>query len=324
MRIGYFADGPWSHLALEKIVRDGRFEVCFIVPRYDSQDPVLADWARRLRVDFLPLQNVNAAESRAVLERYGADLFVSMSFDQILKGPILDLPPQGFINCHAGALPFYRGRNILNWALINDAKEFGVTVHYIDEGIDTGDIIRRRTVPISDSDTYKTLLDRAVVLSAEVLHEALVSLVSGVIRRQPQASIHPVGFYCGRRIHGDEWIDWSWSSRRIFNFVRAITIPGPCARSVLNGHELLVRRAALIQDAIEYIGTPGEIVGLKGDGIVVKTGDSTILLVDVNSDTEIRFRIGLRLGLNYGSIVRELLQRVDSLEQYIRPSRATS
>ena len=324
MRIGYFADGPWSHLALEKIVRDGRFEVCFIVPRYNSQDPVLADWARKLRVDFLPIQNVNAAESHAMLERYRADLFVSMSFNQILKRSILDLPPQGFINCHAGALPFYRGRNILNWALINDAREFGVTVHYIDEGIDTGDIIHRRTAPISDSDTYKTLLDRAVVLCADVLHEALVSLVSGVIHRQPQASIHPVGFYCGRRIHGDEWIDWSWSSRRIFNFVRAITIPGPCARSVLNGHELLVRRAALIQDAIEYIGTPGEIVGLKGDGIVVKTGDSTILLVDVNSDTEIRFRIGLRLGLNYGSIVRELLQRVDSLEQYIRPSKATS
>src|SRR3972149_4178043 len=99
MRIGYFADGPWSHLALEKIVRDGRFEVCFIVPRYDSQDPVLADWARRLRVDFLPLQNVNAVESRAVLYRHRAGLFVPRSFTQSLKSRIRHLPPQGFINC---------------------------------------------------------------------------------------------------------------------------------------------------------------------------------------------------------------------------------
>jgi methionyl-tRNA formyltransferase len=298
--------------------------VCFIVPRFDAKDPVLADWARRLRVDFLPFRNINAPESLAVLGRFGADLFVSMSFDQILKRPILDLPRRGFINCHAGALPYYRGRNVLNWALINDAREFGVTVHYVDEGIDTGDIIHQETAPISDSDTYATLLDRAVVLCADVLYEALASIVGGVVRRRPQAGIHPVGFYCGRRTDGDEWIDWSWPSRRIFNFVRARTSPGPCARSVAGGHELLVRQAALIPHGLEYIGTPGEIVGMKDNGIVVKTGDSTILLVDVVSAAEIRYRIGLRLGLDYGSIVRQLLQRIDSLEQSIRPASAAS
>jgi len=318
MRIGYFADGPWSHLALKKIAEDDRFNVCFIVPRFDAPDPVLADWARRLGVDFLPLRDVNAPERLAVLERHEADLFVSMSFNQILKKPLLALPRHGSINCHAGALPFYRGRNILNWALINDAKEFGVTVHFIDEGIDTGDIIHQRTAPICDSDTYATLLDRAVVLCADVLHEALVGLATGVIHRRPQATIHPVGFYCGRRIHGDEWIDWNWSSRRIFNFVRAITTPGPCARSMVDGHEVLVRRTALIPNALNYIGTPGEIIGVKDEGIVVKTGDSTILLLDVDGDSEIRFRIGQRLGRNCASIVDELLQRINSLEQSIR------
>ena len=58
-------------------------------------------------------------------------------------------------------LPFYKGRNILNWVLINDEKEFGITVHYVDEGIDTGDIILQETFPIIDSDDYSTLLDKA-------------------------------------------------------------------------------------------------------------------------------------------------------------------
>jgi methionyl-tRNA formyltransferase len=64
-----------------------------------------------------------------------------MSFNQIFKSEIINLPRLKTINCHAGKLPFYRSRNILNWVLINDEKEFGITVHYVDEGIDTGDII---------------------------------------------------------------------------------------------------------------------------------------------------------------------------------------
>ena len=61
-----------------------------------------------------------------------------------------NMPPLKTINCHAGKLPFYRGRNILNWVLINDEREFGITVHYVDEGIDTGDIILQRVFPITD------------------------------------------------------------------------------------------------------------------------------------------------------------------------------
>jgi len=318
MKIGYFADGPWSHLALERIVRDGRFEIAFIVPRFDVQDPVLAGWAASLGVDFLPMQNVNSTENLEILGNYRADLFVSMSFNQILKKPILGLAPKGFINCHAGALPYYRGRNILNWALINDAKEFGVTVHYVDEGIDTGDIILQRMSAISDADTYATLLERAITLCAEVLHESLAKIVSGDARATPQSDIHPVGFYCCRRVPGDEWIDWNWTSRHIFNFVRAITTPGPCARTMLDGEEIVVGRAKAISDAPDYMGVPGEIVGMNAEGIVVKTGDSTILLMEASPPTRARFRIGQRFGENTAQMLRDLLRRIESIERVAR------
>ena len=77
-----------------------------------------------------------------------------MSFDQIFKEEIINIPPLKIINCHAGKLPFYRGRNILNWALINDEKEFGITVHYVDFGIDTGDSILQKNYEITDDDDY--------------------------------------------------------------------------------------------------------------------------------------------------------------------------
>lgn len=299
IKIGYFADGPWSHRALELIAADDRFQVLFIVPRFDTRDPILADWAKRLNVPFLPIERVNTPEAIAQLKFFGADLFVSMSFNQILKRPILDAAPLGFINCHAGALPFYRGRNILNWALINDEKVFGITVHKIDEGIDTGDILIQRLLSIGDDDTYRTILDRAISACGDVLHEALVGLALGTLHARPQSEIHPVGTYYGRRRPGDEWIDWTWSSRRIFNFVRAITTPGPCAMTTLDGTVVKIIAARMIDGAPSYISTPGEIVGVSAEGRVVKTGDTTLLVTAYESGDgmPVSLKIGQRFAL---------------------------
>jgi methionyl-tRNA formyltransferase len=314
MKIGYFADGPWSHLALERIARDRRFEVAFIVPRFDTQDPVLREWAGRLGVPFLPFDNVNSPAALATLARFGSELFVSMSFNQIVKREFLAMPPRGVINCHAGALPFYRGRNILNWALINDEREFAVTVHYVDEGIDTGDLILQQREPITDADTYRTLLDRAIAACADVLHRALLAIADGTATRTPQSAKHPVGLYVGRRREGDEWIDWSWSSRRIFNFVRAISAPGPGARTIVDDAVVVVERAALIAAAPAYIAVPGEIVGAGARGVTVKTGDSTILLEEVTAQSRPRLSIGKRFVPAPDPAQQALARRVVDLE----------
>ena len=298
MKIGYFADGPWSHKALEKILLDRDLEVCFIVPRFDTQDPILKAMANDNNIDFIPLKNVNDPLSIKKLNRYKADIYISMSFNQILKREILKVCEHGFINCHAGALPFYRGRNILNWALINDEKEFGVTVHHIDEGIDTGDIISQKMVNITDSDNYSSLLKKATKVCSEVLYEAIVDISKGNADRIPQDTIHPVGFYCCRRKEGDEWIDWNWSSRRIFNFVRAITYPGPCARTNFNDKVINVTSAELIDEAPAYIGVPGEITYKTSDYLIVKTSDTTIKIFPEKFEDKVfgDLRIGSRLG----------------------------
>lgn len=317
MKLGYLADGVWSHRAIEKIAADPKFEIAFIVPRYTTRDPVLRAWADKLEVPFLPLSNVNSPESLNALAEFDASLFVSMSFDQILKKDFLALAPRGVINCHAGALPFYRGRNILNWALINDAREFGITVHYVDEGIDTGDIILQRKEPISDLDTYETLLNRAAILCADTLHSALREIATGTQRRMPQSAIHPVGFYSGRRCEGDEWIDWNWTSRRIFNFVRAIGRPGPGARTLLDGKLVTVTSSLEISDAPTYVGIPGEVVGVKDSGIIVKTGDSTLLLTGLDGSGEMRMRIGKRFQSHRDFLLQESIARIFALEERI-------
>jgi len=301
MKIGYFADGPWSHEALNLIISDQALEIAFIVPRFDSQDSVLKERSLELGVDFLPIKDINSQDSIDCLDKYRADIYVSMSFNQIFKSNILSKPPLGFINCHAGALPFYRGRNILNWALINDEKEFGVTVHYIDEGIDTGDIIIQKKSKISDIDTYASLLERAITLCAESLHDALNQIRLGTAKRIKQNSIDPIGSYCRRRKVGDEWINWSWESRRVFNFIRAISDPGPCAQTLHNNSILKIRNSEIIKEESFYIGRPGEVSDKTEGFIIVKTGDSIIRIMTddnlcrENHDNLNKLRVGDRL-----------------------------
>ena len=318
MKIGYLGDGPWARDALDRMLADDRLDVRFIVPRYDSQDPQLRTRAEAHGIDFLPIRDVNDAASLRQLAAYEPDLLVSMSFDQIMRRGILELCPRGAINCHAGALPFYRGRNVLNWALINDATEFGVTVHYMDKGIDTGDIILQRQSPITDDDTYATLLDRAIDLCATTLHEAVVLLVEDRAEPIDQTTIHPVGFYTGRRVEGDEWIDWSWPSRQVFNFVRAITTPGPCARTLVGDAEIAVVRVSMIPNAPSYIATPGEVVGRDGKVVHVKTGDTTIALEELRAAPDVRLRIGTRLVSPMAMRLRRMEARIDAMERELR------
>ena len=290
IRIGYFADGPWSHKAFEKIIKDNSIEVVFIVPRIDTSDNTLKDYSERYKIDYLFPIKINSKEFIELAKSYNCDLFVSMSFNQIFKERVIKIPKYNTINCHAGKLPFYRGRNVLNWALINDEKEFGITVHFVDEGIDTGDIILQNTYPISENDTYKTLLEVAHIECAYTLFSAIKRIQSNNYTRVSQKSIHPVGFYCGQRIVGDEVIDWNQTSRKVYNFIRAVCEPGPKAHTYCGSNLVKVNSASLIPNAPVYIGKVGQIVGKTERGFIVKTQDSTVEIFEI--DSAVKLKVG--------------------------------
>lgn len=293
LKIGYFADGKWAHNAFNLLNKDKNIQIMFVCVRYDTQDLILKDLAINNGIDYLKHENINSGDFLCEIQKYECDLFVSMSFNQIFKNEIINMPKMKTINCHAGKLPFYRGRNILNWVLINDEKEFGITVHYMDEGIDTGDIILQKTYPINENDSYNTLLEVAYIECANVLYDAILLIMNGKVKPIIQSKIHPVGFYCGMRKIGDEIVDWNKNSRDIFNFVRAICTPGPKARSSINGIEVKINKVEMIEDAISYKGIPGQIVG-KVEGMpIVKTLDTTLIMTEYEYQGIIR--IGDRL-----------------------------
>jgi methionyl-tRNA formyltransferase len=248
----------------------------------------LHDYCKDYHIPYFKTPNINSPEFYSVLKEFDCDLFVSMSFNQIFKDPIINLPRLKTINCHAGKLPFYRGRNILNWVLINDESEFGITVHYVDSGIDTGNIIEQVVIPILDDDDYSTLLEKAYTGCANTLYLAIRKFVNGKVPSVSQAEIHPVGFYCTHRVSGDELIDWNQTSREIFNFIRAICSPGPQAQTVLRNKILKINKCRLVNSAPIYKGINGVVVGRDNESFKVKTLDSIIEIVDYEYDGIVR------------------------------------
>ena len=288
LKIGYFADGPWSHLAFEKLISDKDITIKFICVRYDTQDQTLYKYCQQYNIDYLKHKDINSKEFVQHIRLYECDLFISMSFNQIFKKEIINLPKLKTINCHAGKLPFYRGRNILNWALINDEKEFGITVHYIDEGVDTGDIILQRLFPITEKDNYATLLKIAYIECANILYDAVILFKKQQVQRIKQTTIHPTGFYCSQRKAGDEILDWNQTSREIFNFVRAICEPGPMARSFIDKHEIKINKVELIPNAPDYKNIIGAVIGIDKNTLIVKTKDSFIKIIEYSSSKKIK------------------------------------
>jgi methionyl-tRNA formyltransferase len=319
MRIVYFGDGVWAARCLRKLLEEGH-QVSAVIVRHKPSDGSLKEFARREGLPTRAPERVNEDEFVDWVHSLEPELNISMSYDQILRRPILQSASLGFINCHAGKLPYYRGRNVLNWAIINSEKEIGLTIHYVDEGIDTGDIILQRILPIDWEDTYGTLLEKVQASFPGLLAEAVRLIDDGEVDRQPQA--HLEGTYFGKRIPGDEWLDWHDSSLNIYNKIRAITHPAPGARTVLDDRTLIIWQAHYDPIWPEYIATPGEVVGvIPGRGVKVKTGDSFLILERVQFEGEDEhiptFPIGTRLGLNLDQVVRRLQQEVKELRDIV-------
>ncbi|MBI5049144.1 MAG: methionyl-tRNA formyltransferase [Deltaproteobacteria bacterium] len=289
VKIGLFLSYKWGKTTFERLVEDQNIEIKFVCLRGDEDTEEFQSDLKRQQIPFYKYKNINTYEFIKKIKNHGCDIFVSFGFNQIFKKEVLQINPSRFINCHPGKLPFYRGRNVLNWCLINDEKELGITVHFIDEGIDTGDIILQHMFPITDDDEYETLLNKTYEKSPELILEAIAMICCHkdmtVIK---QNDIHPLGFYCGAREKGDEIIDWNQTSREVFNFIRAISKPGPMAQSFINGKEIRINKTKIIPNAPTYKGIPGQIIGVTLNGFAVKTKDSTLEIVDYEFNGKVK------------------------------------
>jgi methionyl-tRNA formyltransferase len=190
---------------------------------------------------------------------------------------IIDLPRVGAFNLHGSLLPAYRGRCPVNWVIINGEAQTGVTLHYMIDKPDAGDIVGQKPVVIDVSDTAKTLYDKLCLTAKELLDEVLPLIKRGQIPRQKQDL--KAGSYYGGRHPEDGRIDWKKSADEIYNLIRAVTEPYPGAFAFLdNDEKIIIWWAEPIVSKETVI--PGKLI-ITNKEVLVQTGKNAIKLLDI-------------------------------------------
>ena len=219
---------------------------------------------------FQPVK-VRHPEALEEIRSLNPDLIVVVAFGQILPKALLDIPKHGCINVHASLLPYYRGAAPLNWCIINGETETGVTTMMMDVGLDTGDMLLKRSTPIDPDEDTRSLHDRLCQIGAELLGETLDELAAG--RLVPEKQDDALTCYAPMLKKEDGLIDWSKDAATVKNLVRGMT-PWPGAYSYLDDKLLKVYR---VQTATGT-GTPGAVLSAGRDGIEVACGEGSIVI----------------------------------------------
>lgn len=287
MNIVFMGTPAFAVPSLEMLIAEG-YTIAAVVTQPDrpqGRKKVLTptpvkEAALRHGIPVLQPQRLRNPEAVAELAEYKPDLIVTAAYGQILPKSVLDMPALGCLNVHGSLLPAYRGGAPIQRSIINGESVTGITLMYMAEGLDTGDMIARAEVPIEDADTAGTMFEKLSQAGAELLRRELPRLVKGKVEAEPQDDSKAT--YAPNLTRDDEKIDWSRTSREIYDQIRGL-VPYSGGFTLWNGEVFKVWAAAKPDSAQKPSGDaqPGTVLELQENGIVVKTGDGTLTLLTV-------------------------------------------
>jgi len=223
---------------------------------------------------------------RESLRKLGPDLFVVIAYGQILPRSLLDIPRHGAINVHASLLPKYRGAAPIAWAILKGEASTGVTIMKMDEGMDTGDILLQKDIPIGDEETAETLHDKLASMGGPLLSEALAKIKRGEISALPQD--HCQATYAPPLRKEDGRIDWMREAKEIRRQVRAFN-PWPGAYTLFEGQFLKIYAGEVREG--KSGGEAGKILWVGADFFEVGTGEGTFLIKEVQREGKKRMAV---------------------------------
>ncbi|WP_289136698.1 methionyl-tRNA formyltransferase [uncultured Brevibacillus sp.] len=286
-RILFMGTPDFAVTSLEALLEAG-YNVIGVVTKPDRPvgrkqvltPPPVKEAALRHGLPVLQPEKIKVEESLEEVLALSPDLIVTAAYGQILPKRLLDAPKYGCINVHASLLPKYRGGAPIHTSIVEGEKESGVTIMYMVEALDAGDMLSKVVVPIEERDTVGLLHDKLAAAGSALLMETIPELLAGSIEAQPQN--HDEATFAPNIKRTDERIDWTRTAEQIYNQVRGLN-PWPVAFTSYQGKvwklwwvEKLAGKAAGNE--------PGTIVAREEDGLIVACGDSAVKITELQPE----------------------------------------
>jgi methionyl-tRNA formyltransferase len=260
--------------------------------KHKSTYKSIDDLAASFSFPVIKVADINEANVVQTIKELKPDLIISMGWSQIIGRDILSIPVLGTIGTHISLLPKYRGHSPLNWGIIMGYKEWGITLFYLEERVDTGEIIAQKIFPIGARDDAQTLYSQATYYGIDLLIDALIKIKEGTLKtiKQPILPERPLS----KRKPEDGLIDWTSNGIEILNLIRALAKPFPGAYCYLNGKKLFIWKARLFEKEqasnIHSSRKSGEILDvISGLGVLVATQNTPVIIerISIENDLDI-------------------------------------
>jgi len=263
---------------------------------------LVADWARRKKIPLLAPVSPRSGEFIRQVQHLHFDLIVVAGYHKVIPKAVLDIPPLGIINVHAGLLPQYRGPCTWKWAIVNGETRTGVSVHVMTPALDSGDILAQRAFAISDEDTGGSLFEKFSVHGAQLLVETLEKLQQGHVNPVVQTESLASNFSYPN--DDDACISWQESAKNIRNLIRGLN-PSPGAWLRYRGIRLVIGSAELQRGTCS--AEPGRILDWDDSGIKVGTCTQDLAIRQLQLEDK------LNISIN-GAVKKLVIVRGDYFE----------
>ena len=285
MRIVYFGNNPRGVQCLEAISRAG-FEISAVVTHHGARDEgdggSVLPIAEKLAVPMFTPRDVNSEEFVSTIRGLKPDLLILAGYNPFLKKGLLSIPAKGAINLHGGLLPYYRGGSPINWQIINGETIGACAIIYVDEGIDTGDIIKQESYPIGPDETAGDATRKTLEIFPRLLLETLREIKENRVTFIKQDT--SLGAYYCKRYPQDGRIFWrEMTDFQVHNLVRALNGPRLFgAFTYLNGKKIILWKTKRLSRTVK--GTPGRIALKDEEGVIVATAGKALLVTEIKEE----------------------------------------
>lgn len=295
MKILFMGTPDIAATSLEGLIADGTHEIAMVVTQPDrpkGRSGKLAfsdvkEVAVRENIPVYQPERMKNQESIEYLKQFSFDIGIVVAFGQILPKEILDLPKYGCVNLHASLLPKWRGAGPIQWSILAGDEKTGLTTMQMDEGLDTGDMLLVKEVPITEDETGGSLFDRLASMGSSLLLETMKKIEDGTITRTPQN--HEESTYAKMLSKSMGELDFTKPAVELERYIRGLN-PWPSAYTKYQGKTLKIWKAK-VTDGVSG-KEPGEIVKIDKNSFTIQTGEDALTVLELQLEGKKRMQCG--------------------------------